>query len=174
MQVILAAQLMLLFSQTLVEFIRNRLLLHISTRINIGLLSSFWSKMLKLPLTFFDSKHPGDIIQRLNDQQRIETFLTGAVVNTLFSVFSIVVFSLVLLQYSVGIFGIFAVGSVLYVLWIFFFLKYRRKLDYQRFSVAARENNATMQLVYGMQEIKLNNAENTYRWAWGKPKGESV
>jgi ATP-binding cassette, subfamily B, bacterial len=165
-QIILAAQLMLLFSQTVVEFIRSRILLHISTRINISLLSSFWAKLLKLPMQFFDSKHPGDIIQRIGDHHRIESFLTGTALNTFFSVFNLIIFSFVLLQYNINIFIIFAAGSLLYLLWIRFFLRYRRKLDYQRFAIASRENNATMQLVYGMQEIKLNNAENTYRWAW--------
>lgn len=165
-QLILAAQLMLLFSQTAVEFIRSRILLHISTRINISLLSGFWSKLLKLPMQFFDSKHPGDIIQRINDHKRIESFLTGTALNTFFSLFSLAIFSVVLLSYSVTIFVIFLVSSVVYLLWIRLFLKYRRKLDYQRFSIASKENNATMQLVYGMQEIKLNNAENTFRWGW--------
>jgi ATP-binding cassette, subfamily B, bacterial len=165
-QVILAAQLMLLFSQTAVEFIRSRILLHISTRINIALLSGFWTKLLKLPMQFFDSKHPGDIIQRISDHQRIESFLTGTALNTLFSVINLIIFSFVLLAYSSSIFFIFLCGSILYLLWIRIFLKYRRKLDYQRFSIASKENNATMQLVYGMQEIKLNNAEHTYRWAW--------
>jgi len=165
-QIVLAAQLMLLFSQTVVEFIRSRILLHISTRINISLLSGFWSKLLRLPMQFFDSKHPGDIIQRIGDHHRIESFLTGTALNTFFSLFNIFIFSFVLLRYSVTIFVIFATGSLLYLGWIQFFLKYRRKLDYQRFAIAAKENNATMQLVYGMQEIKLNNAENTYRWAW--------
>jgi ATP-binding cassette, subfamily B, bacterial len=165
-QIVLAAQLMLLFSQTVVEFIRSRILLHISTRINISLLSGFWAKLLKLPMQFFDSKHPGDIIQRIGDHHRIESFLTGTALNTFLSIFNLIIFSFVLLRYNITIFIIFAVGSLLYLLWIRFFLKYRRKLDYQRFAIAARENNATMQLVYGMQEIKLNNAENTYRWAW--------
>ena len=165
-QIVLAAQLMLLFSQTVVEFIRSRILLHISTRINISLLSGFWAKLLKLPMQFFDSKHPGDIIQRIGDHHRIESFLTGTALNTFFSIFNLIIFSFVLLSYSSTIFIIFAVGSVLYLFWIQFFLKYRRKLDYQRFAIASKENNATMQLVYGMQEIKLNNAENTYRWAW--------
>jgi ATP-binding cassette, subfamily B, bacterial len=165
-QIVLAAQLMLLFSQTVVEFIRSRILLHISTRINISLLSGFWAKLLKLPMQFFDSKHPGDIIQRIGDHHRIESFLTGTALNTFFSIFNLIIFSFVLLRYNVTIFIIFAVGSFLYLLWIQFFLKYRRKLDYQRFAIASKENNATMQLVYGMQEIKLNNAENTYRWAW--------
>ncbi len=165
-QIVLAAQLMLLFSQTIVEFIRSRILLHISTRINISLLSGFWSKLLKLPMQFFDSKHPGDIIQRIGDHHRIENFLTGTALNTFFSIFNIILFSFVLLGYNVGIFVIFAVGSILYLGWIQFFLRYHRQLDYKQFSIASKENNATMQLVYGMQEIKLNNAENTYRWAW--------
>ncbi|GAB2827958.1 peptidase domain-containing ABC transporter [Ferruginibacter profundus] len=165
-QIVLAAQLMLLFSQTVVEFIRSRILLYISTRINISLLSGFWAKLLKLPMQFFDSKHPGDIIQRVGDHHRIENFLTGTALNTFFSIFNLIIFSFVLLFYNLNIFIIFVAGSVLYLFWIQFFLKYRRKLDYQRFAIAAKENNATMQLVYGMQEIKLNNAENTYRWAW--------
>lgn len=154
-QIVLAAQLMLLFSQTVVEFIRSRILLHVSTRINISLLSGFWSKLLKLPMQFFDSKHPGDIIQRIGDH-----------LNTFFSIINLLIFSVVLLSYSVTVFAIFITGSILYLGWIQFFLGYRRKLDYQRFAIASKENNATMQLVYGMQEIKLNNAENTYRWAW--------
>lgn len=165
-QIVLAAQLMLLFSQTIVEFIRSRILLHISTKINISLLSGFWSKLLKLPMQFFDSKHPGDIIQRIGDHHRIESFLTGTALNTFFSIFNIVIFSFVMLRYNVTIFLIFLVGSLLYLGWIQFFLRYRRKLDYQKFAIASKENNATMQLVYGMQEIKLNNAENTYKWAW--------
>lgn len=165
-QIVLAAQLMLLFSQTVVEFIRSRILLHISVRINLSLLSGFWSKLLKLPIQFFDSKHPGDIMQRIGDHHRIESFLTGTALNTFFSMFNIIILSFVLLNYNTTVFFIFAVGSILYLLWVRFFLRYRRQLDYKRFAIAARENNATMQLVYGMQEIKLNNAENTYRWAW--------
>lgn len=165
-QIVLAAQLMLLFSQTMVEFIRSRILLHISTRINVSLLSGFWAKLLKLPMQFFDSKHPGDIIQRISDHHRIESFLTGTALNTFFSVFNLIIFSIVLLTYDASIFFIFAVCSMLYLLWIRIFLKYRRKLDYKRFGIAGKENNATMQLVYGMQEIKLNNAEQSFRWAW--------
>lgn len=165
-QIVLAAQLMLLFSQTAVEFIRSRILLHISTRINVSLLSGFWAKLLRLPVHFFETKHPGDIIQRIGDHQRIESFLTGTALTTLFSIVNLILFSFVLLSYDVTIFVIFATGSVLYLLWIRFFLRYRRQLDNKRFTIASRENNATMQLVYGMQEIKLNNAENTFRWAW--------
>lgn len=165
-QIVLAAQLMLLLSQTFIEFIRNRVILYISTRINISLLSGFWSKLLRLPIQFFDSKHPGDIMQRIGDQQRIEKFLTGTALTTLFSLVSLLIFSVVLFSYSLNIFLIFSAGSVLYFLWIAFFLRYRRKLDYRRFAVASKEKNATVQLVYGMQEIKLNNAETTFRWQW--------
>jgi ATP-binding cassette subfamily B protein len=165
-KVILAGQLMLLFSQTVIEFIRNRILLYISTKINVSLLSNFWSKLLKLPVQFFDSKHPGDIMQRLTDHQRIESFLTGTALNTLFSLVTLVVFSIVLLSYNAIIFGIFIAGSILYVGCIRFFLSTRRKLDFQRFMLAAKETSASIQLVYGMQEIKLNNAEDTFRWAW--------
>ncbi|OQP61172.1 ABC transporter ATP-binding protein [Niastella vici] len=164
--IVLAAQLMLLFSQTIVEFIRSRILLHISTRINISLLSGFWAKLLKLPMQFFDSKHPGDIIQRISDHQRIQGFLTGTALSTLFSMVNLIIFSFVMLSYSVIVFIVFVVGSILYLIWIQILLKYRRQLDYKRFAIASKENNATMQLVYGMQEIKLNNAEQTFRWSW--------
>ena len=165
-QIVLAAQLMLLFSQTVVEFIRSRILLYVSTRINLSLLSGFWTKLLRLPMQFFDSKHPGDIIQRVGDHHRIESFLTGASLNTFFSFINLILFSIILLNYNLTVFAIFAVGSILYIFWIRIFLKYRRQLDYKSFDISSRENNATMQLIYGMQEIKLNNAESTYRWAW--------
>ena len=164
--IILTAQLMLLFSQTMVEFIRSRILLYISTRVNVSLLSGFWAKLLKLPMQFFDSKHPGDIIQRINDHQRIQSFLTGTALNSLFSVVNLIVFSFVMLSYNITVFVVFVIGSALYLTWIQLFLKYRRQLDYKHFAIAAKENDATMQLVYGMQEIKLNNAELTFRWNW--------
>lgn len=166
--IILLAQFMLFFARTIVDFIRARILLHISTKVNVSLLSDFWLKITKLPLSYFDTKQTGDIIQRINDYHRIESFLTGSALNTMFSIFNIVLFSLVLLRYNTMVFSIFFLGSILYFFWIQFFLKYRRNIDYKRFSIAAKENNATMQLIYGMQEIKLNNAENTYRWAWEK------
>ncbi len=171
-KIVLAAQLMLLFSQTIVDFIRSRILLHVSIRINLSLLSDFWSKLLKLPMQFFDRKHPGDIMQRIEDHRRIQNFLTGTALDTLFSMMTLIIFSFVLLQYNTTVFIIFAAGSALYLIWILFFLKYRKLLDYKRFAIAAKENNATMQLVFGMQEIKLNNAENTFRWAWEGLQGE--
>jgi ATP-binding cassette, subfamily B, bacterial len=163
---ILIAQFMLFFARTVVEFIRTRILLYISTKINLAILSDFWIKLIKLPLSYFDTKMTGDIIQRIGDHKRIESFLTGSALNTLFSMFSLVIFSVVLLQYNTYVFGIFAIGSVLYFLWIRLFLRYRRNLDYKRFAVASKENTATMQLIYGMQEIKLNGAEQLRRWEW--------
>lgn len=163
---ILVAQLMLFFGRTVVEFIRSRILLYISTKINLAILSDFWIKLMKLPLSYFDSKMTGDIIQRIGDHKRIENFLTGSALNTLFSLFSLLVFSVVLFQYSVYVFSIFCIGSILYFFWIKLFLRYRRRLDYKRFAIASKENTATMQLIYGMQEIKLNNAEHLRRWEW--------
>ncbi len=164
--IILIAQFMLFFGRTIVDFIRSRILLYISTRINVSLLSDFWIKLMRLPLHFFDTKQTGDILQRLQDQHRIENFLTGTTLSTLFSLVTLFIFSIVLLIYNSTIFFIFAVASILYILWIRFFLKYRRSLDYKRFAVASKENSATMQLIYGMQEIKLNNAEHLKRWKW--------
>lgn len=163
---VLIAQLVLFFSRMIVEFLRSRLLLYISTHINASLLSDFWIKLMKLPMSFFDTKMTGDIIQRLGDHRRIEGFLTGPTLNVLFSIFNLVLFSIVLLQYNKAIFFIFGIGSILYLFWIKLFLKFRRQLDFKRFAIASKENTATMQLIYGMQEIKLNGAEQSKRWEW--------
>ena len=165
-QLILIAQFTLFFARTVVEFIRSRILLFVSTHINLSILSDFWIKLMRLPLNFFDTKQTGDILQRINDNRRIETFITGTALQTIFSVFNLIVFSFVLLAYSTMIFIIFAAGSLLYFFWIRLFLKYRRTLDYKRFAVASKENSITMQLILGMQEIKLNNAEHLKRWEW--------
>ncbi|MDZ4808858.1 MAG: peptidase domain-containing ABC transporter [Bacteroidota bacterium] len=163
---VLIAQFMLFFSRTIVEFIRSRLLLYISTHINASILSDFWIKLMRLPMSFFDTKMTGDIIQRLGDHKRIESFLTGSTLSVLFSLVNLVLFSVVLLLYNKTIFFIFAIGSILYFFWIKLFLKFRRQLDYKRFAIASKENTATMQLIYGMQEIKLNGAEQLKRWEW--------
>jgi ATP-binding cassette, subfamily B, bacterial len=165
-QLILIAQFTLFFARTVVEFIRSRILLFISTHINLSLLSDFWIKLMRLPLNFFDTKQTGDILQRINDHQKIESFITGTAIQTIFSIFNLLTFSFVLFYFNVNIFFIFASGSILYFLWIRIFLKYRRQLNYKQFEVAARENSATMQLIQGMQEIKLNNAEHLKRWEW--------
>lgn len=164
--IVLIAQLVLFFSRMMVEFIRSRLLLFISTHINASILSDFWIKLMRLPISFFDTKMTGDILQRLGDHKRIEGFLTGPTLNVLFSLVNLVLFSVILLLYNANIFFIFSIGSILYFFWIKLFLNFRRQLDYKRFAVASNENTATMQLIYGMQEIKLNGAEQSKRWEW--------
>lgn len=165
-QLILLAQFILFFSQIILEFIRGQVLLYVSTHVNLSILSDFWMKLMKLPLNFFDTKNVGDILQRVQDNRRIESFITGAALHSFFSVFSLIIFSIVLLSYSTTVFLIFSISSLLYLAWIRFFLKFRRALDYKHFSIASKENTATMQLIYGMQEIKLNNAEQSKRWKW--------
>lgn len=164
--IILFAQFALFFGRTTVEFIRSRILLFISTKVNLSILSDFWIKLMKLPLSYFDTKLTGDIMQRLGDHRRIESFLTGSALSTLFSLFNLVIFSFVMLQYNVAVFFIFLAGSILYFFWIKLFLQFRRNLDFKRFAIAAKESTATMQLIQGMQEIKLNNAEHLRRWEW--------
>lgn len=164
--IVLIAQLTLYISKTIIEFVRSRLLLYISTRINISILADFWVKLMKLPLSYFDTKQVGDTLQRIGDHKRIEQFLTYSSISTLFSLINIFIFSIVLLIYSTKIFFIFLIGSILYFLWIRIFLRFRRNLDVQRFNLAAKENSATMQLIYGMQEIKINNSEQLKRWKW--------
>lgn len=165
-QLILIAQFTLFFARTFVDFIRSRILLFISTHINLAILSDFWIKLMKLPLNYFDTKQTGDIIQRLGDHKRIESFITGTALQTLFSVFNLVIYSFVLLHFNTVLFTVFALGSFIYFLWIWLFLKFRRQLDYKRFAIASKENTMTMQLIQGMQEIKLNNAEHLKRWEW--------
>lgn len=164
--IILIGQFILIFGKIVTDLIRSSILLFISTRINVSLLSDFWVKLLKLPLSYFDTKVTGDIWQRLNDQKRIESFLTGSTILLLFSSINIVVFSFVLLRYNFGIFLIFFIGSIVYSFWIFAFFSKRRKLDIKRFAFASKENSATIQLLHGIQDIKLNNAEDFFRWKW--------
>jgi len=164
--IVLIAQLMLVFSRTMVDFIRTRLLLHISTIVNLSILSDFWIKLTKLPISYFDSHHTGDTLQRIGDHKQIQNFLTGSALNTLFSLFNFIIFAFVLAYYNTLLFFVFAVGSILYFTWVQIFLRIRRKINYQTFHISAKENNATLQLVQGMQEIKLHGAEKLKRWEW--------
>ncbi|MFT4203178.1 MAG: peptidase domain-containing ABC transporter [Chitinophagaceae bacterium] len=164
--IVLVAQLMLTLSQTIVGFIRSRLLLRISNILNIQILSDFWIKLTKLPVAYFDVHHTGDTLQRINDHNTIQGFLTGTALNTMFSVFNFVVYAIVLMVYNVQLFFVFMLGSMIYFGWVQLFLRIRRKINYQTFHLSSRENNATLQLVQGMQEIRLNNAEKQKRWDW--------
>jgi len=164
--IILVAQLMLFLGQTSVDFIRNWVLLHINTRINISILTDFLIKLMKLPISFFDSKMVGDIIQRMGDQQRIQSFLTGPTLNVLFSFFSFIVFTIVIIHYNINVFFIFISGTIIYIAWVLMFLRYRKKLDYKKFNLMSANQSNLVQMVYGMQEIKMNNCETTKRWQW--------
>ena len=163
---ILAGQLMLVLSRASVDFIRRWILLHISTRVNISLLSDFLIKLMRLLMQFFDTKMTGDLLQRIGDHERVERFLTAQTLTVIFSVFSFVVFGGVLLYYNRLIFMIFLIGSMLYGGWVVLFLKKRRLLDYQEFEQRARNQSKTMQMLNGMQEIKLQNCERRRRWEW--------
>lgn len=163
---ILISQLVIFVAKLSVDFIRSWILLHVNTRINIALISDFLAKLMRLPLHFFDTKMIGDIMQRIGDHNRIESFMTGTSINTLFSFVNFIVFGIVLAYYNLSILGLFLVGNILYVGWVLAFMKYRRELDIKRFSQAAGEQSNLFQLITGMQEIKLNNCETQKRWQW--------
>lgn len=164
--IVLIAQLMLIFSRTVIDFIRSRLLLTVSVNINFSLLSDFWIKLTRLPISYFDTYHTGDTLQRLGDSKRIESFLTGSALNTFFSLFNFIIFAWVLMLYNIQLFFVFGIGSLFYFIWIKLFLRIRRKINYQTFYLSAKENNVSLQLVQGMQELKLNSAEHLKRWEW--------
>jgi ATP-binding cassette subfamily B protein len=163
---ILAGQLMLFFSRTAVEMIRSWVLLHMGTRINISILSDFLIKLMKLPLGFFDTKMTGDLLQRIGDHKRIETFLTSSTLNVVFSLVNLLIFGCVLAYYDLSIFGVFLLGSILYAAWILLFMKSRRALDFKNFDQMAANQSNLIQLITGMQEIKLQNCERQKRWEW--------
>lgn len=163
---VLIAQLMLSFSSSAVDFIRGWILLHLGTRINIALISDFLIKLMKIPINYFDSKMTGDILQRINDHKRIQDFLTGSSLSVIFSVFNIIIFGIVLLVYSGMIFLIFMGGSALYVAYVWLFMKKRAELDHKRFAQQSANQSTVVQLVNGMQEIKLSACEQQKRWEW--------
>ena len=163
---VLIAQIMLFLGRMGIEVIRSWILLHLSTRINISIISDFFIKLMKLPISFFDTRMTGDIMQRINDHTRIEQLLTSSSLNTLFSLVNLIIFSIVLLFYDYRLFLVYLVGAILYIGWISFFLKKRKELDYKRFSQISQEQSKVIELVNGMQEIKMHNAEKQKRWGW--------
>ncbi len=162
----LFAQLFLFAGRTGLELIRGWIMLHLSTRINISLISDFFIKLMNLPISFFDVRMTGDIMQRINDHHRIERILTTSSLNVLFSMINMVIMGGVLAYYNIQIFFVFFVGSLLYFGWITLFLKRREELDYKRFSEISQEQSKVIELINGMQEIKLHNAEKQKRWGW--------
>ncbi|NDV83396.1 peptidase domain-containing ABC transporter [Bacteroides sp. 51] len=163
---VLIAQLMLTFSGSAVEFIRGWILLHLGTRVNISLISDFLIKLMRLPMGYFDTKMTGDILQRINDHSRIQNFLTNSSLSILFSIFNIIIFGVVLCLYNLKIFGIFLIGSILYFLWVWIFMKKRAEIDHKSFAQQSANQSNVVQLVAGMQEIKLNACEQQKRWEW--------
>ena len=163
---ILLGQLMLTVSRTAIDFIRSWLLLHISLRINISLVSDFFIKLLKLPMSFFDTKLMGDLMQRMNDHSRVNNFLTQQTLSITFAMFSFVVFSVVLFIYNHLVFAIFLAGSVLYGGWMTLFMRRRKVLDYELFEQQAINNNKTYEFITSIQEIKLQDCEQRRRWEW--------
>ncbi len=165
---ILIAQLALVIGRMSVEFIRSWLLLHIGSRVNVAIVSGFLKKLMSLPIAFFDTKLTGDILQRIEDNNRIEDFLTSASLSILFSFINLVIFGIVLIIYNINVFLIFLTGTFLYILWISLFMKKRALLDHIRFREMSVSNSKLINIINGMQEIKLNQCELDKRWDWEK------
>jgi len=163
---VLLAQLILTLSQTANGLLRNWISLHVTSRVSISLISDFLIKLMKLPISFFDVKLVGDIMQRIGDHNRIRTFLTDSLISIIFAVITLVMYIFIMAAYNLGILGIFLLGSAMYIAWVVLFLKRRRELDYKRFQQSAANQSNIVQLVTGMQEIKLNNCEKQKRWEW--------
>ncbi len=163
---ILFAQLFLFIGKASLELIRAWILLHLSTRINISLISDFFIKLMNLPISFFDVRMTGDLLQRINDHKRIERILTTSSLTVLFSFVNLIIFSFVMAYYSLQIFAVFLLGSILYFVWVLFFFKKRKELDHKHFAQVSEEQSKVIELINGMQEIKLHNAEKRMRWNW--------
>ena len=163
---ILLGELMIVLGRAASDFIRRRLLLHISMRVNISLVSDFFIKLLKLPMSYFDRKLTGDLMQRIADHTRVQTFLTSQLLGGSFSLLNFVVLGIVLAVYDVLIFGVFMAGSIVYGAWIAMFLRRRKVLDYELFSRQSTNQNKTFQFLTSMQEIKLQDCERRRRWEW--------
>ena len=163
---ILIAQLMLFVGQTSVSFIRSWIMLHITTRVNIAILTDLLIKLMRLPMSFFDLKTHGDIMQRMDDQKRIESFITSDSLNTLFSLINTVVFGALLAIYDKQIFIVFFASTLLYTGWMLVFMKYRRKLDQRWFRISSENQTYMVELIQSVKDIKLNNAQKQKRWGW--------
>lgn len=163
---ILIAQILLTFGHIAIDFLRGWILLHVGARVNIRLVSDFLIKLMHLPMRFFDTKLTGDLMQRISDNQRIEHFLTSSTLSTLFSFVNFIIFGAILAFYNLKIFVIFLIATALYLVWILFFLRKRRVLDYRRFDQMSKNQSSLIQIINGMPEIKIHNAETQKRWEW--------
>ncbi len=165
---ILLGQLALVLGTTSVEFVRNRILLYVGVRVDILMISDFIQKLTKLPISFFDTKTSGDIMQRISDHQRIKDFLTGTTLSMLFSFLNVLIFSAIFLYYNVMLFFVYAGCSVLYIGWVWLFMKKRAAIDNRMFSLNSLGQNNVFEIILGMQDIKLNGCENEKIWEWEK------
>jgi ATP-binding cassette, subfamily B, bacterial len=165
-QLILIGQLMVFVSQTLLEIIRRWTILFISKRVNISAISDFLARMMRLPLSFFDSKMTTDLIQRVEDQRLVEQFLSNTSLNVLFSMINILLFGGILLHYNSRLFLFFCCGSFLYFVWVLLFVKRRATLAYLRRDELAENRSSVLQIINGIHEIKLNNSERKRRREW--------
>ncbi|PVH24395.1 peptidase domain-containing ABC transporter [Sphingobacterium corticibacter] len=163
---ILISQFALFIGSTLIELIRGWLLLHVNTRISLNIISDFLIQLLKLPIHFFDTKAVGDLSQRINDHHRIDSFLTGTAISTIFSVLNIIIFSSILAFFNITIFATFFILTLLGVLWVFLFQKRRKRLDYKRFARNRDNQDKLYEMIVGMQEVKLYGSEIAKRWEW--------
>lgn len=163
---LLIAQLLLVIGQLSNNMIRSWLMLHLTTRVSISLISDFLFKLMKLPIAFFDSRMTGDIIQRIDDYNKIQKFLTGTLLSVIMAIIVLLVYSVIMAFYDWVILIVFLGGSIIYVVWVLLFMKHRRKLDYMRFQYASDNHSNVFQLVNGMQDIKLHNCERQKRWEW--------
>lgn len=164
--IVMIAQIALSLSSTSVEFVRSRIMMRVSNILSISVLSDFWIKLTRLPISYFAAHHTGDIMQRIGDNGKIQGFLMGSVLNTIFSLFNFIIYAFILIFFNSQLFFVFLIGNAVYIGWIQLFLRIRRKLNYEVFHMSAKENNATLQLIQGMHEIKMNNAEQLKRWEW--------
>lgn len=163
---ILIAQIVLFISQSALNITRNWIVLHVTSRMNLRMLSDFVIKLMKLPIVYFDSRATGDILQRITDNNRIHKFLSTTTLDVLFSAVTLLVFSFILAYFNLFLFVVFVIGSSFYVVWIMLFMKRRAEMDFRYFDQAASNQNTTIQLIDGMQEIKLNGSEKRRRWDW--------
>lgn len=163
---ILFAQLLLFVGRTTIDFIKNWIILHLGVRVNISIISDFLIKLMKLPLAFFETKHMGNLLQRITDHERIGTFINSTLPDLMFGITTLLIYSIIIAFYSLNIFAVFFVGSAMYFAWIYIFLEKRKSLDFKKFSEDARNTSNLIELFTGMKEIKLNGAEVNRRWKW--------
>ena len=169
---IMIAQLVLHISYASVEIFRNYLILFLGTKINYGLISDFLKKLMVLPIAFFDKKTTGDLLQRINDHQRIEQFFTTSTIEIVFSFFSIIIFGCVLIIYNIKIFIIYCIGSLIFIIWYFAFIKKRRVIEYKKMIQLSHNQNNILQIINGITEIKLNNCSTKKRWEWERKQAK--